>query len=144
MVSGAQVSQADLRLNRDQFLIDFTEAFMDDAEANSRGSYQSPYEYYVIAACSTQEYSYENETIRNGIFTFFFADGMGHTGVGNPNGSFNNSYDADKHLFSGSNNHSVTYQEIYNYTKGLTQSYSNGAQTVQGNHPTANYPFGTY
>jgi hypothetical protein len=145
MILGREVSLDELRVNRDLFLTTLLEAFKEEEnDGETRGSYESPYEYYVLAACKTTEYSYEDSTLKNGYFTFFFADGLGHVGESNPSGTFDSSYEADGYGTGGSLNNTITFQEIYNYTKTKVTNYSGGDQTVQGNYTTASFVIGVY
>jgi len=55
----------------------------------------SPEEYFVITGSSTSSLSYEPLILQNGVMTFFFCDGLGHTGENSPLASFDFTYDAD-------------------------------------------------
>ncbi|HPM20249.1 MAG TPA: pre-peptidase C-terminal domain-containing protein [Thermotogota bacterium] len=142
MVQGREVSAEERRLMREQIAEGFAREFLETSA--ERGSYQSPYEYYVLAACQTSEYSYEDSILKNGFFTFFFCDGMGHVGQNNPSGTFDSTYNADGYGAGGAVNQSITFQEIYLYAKDKVTSYSGGDQTVQSNHPSATYVLGTF
>ncbi len=142
MVQGRTMSVEERRFMREQIAEGFAREFSETS--NGRGSYLSPYEYYVLAACQTSEYSYEDSILKNGFFSFFFCDGMGHVGQSNPNGSFDGTYNADGYGTGGVTNQSITFQEIYLYAKDKVTTYSGGDQTVQSNHPSATYIVGTF
>ncbi|HPE70043.1 MAG TPA: caspase family protein, partial [Thermotogota bacterium] len=72
------------------------QVFLDNIlEEFSRPSPRGDSAYYVMAACRSDEYSMEFALIANGFFTFSLADGLGHVGYSNPNGSFDGTYNAD-------------------------------------------------
>ena len=81
---------------------------------------------YVLTAAKQTESSWEDAVLQNGIFSFFFADGLGHTGLANPLGAFNSTYDADV-----DNNKRITLDEMYDYTFANVNTYLKNIQQVQ-------------
>lgn len=123
------------------------EAF--DEETQTRGDFESNYEYYVLAGAAINQYSFEDGYLKQGNFSFFFADGLGNVGSSNPNASFNYTYDADGYGPGGSLNHNITYKELYHYSKDKVQEYLDDewpgdVQTIQGNHINDNFVIGIY
>ena len=114
------------QLSKEYFVQDIINIFALDR--GIRGNYETDYEYYAMAAAAIDEYSWESSTIENGYYSFFLADGVGHTGWSNPKGSFNSTYNAD-----ANNNRSITLSELYNYVKTnvYNKTVSYDVQTVQ-------------
>jgi len=71
-------------------------------------------EYYVLTAANTKQSSWENKTIKNGVFSFFILDGIGDVGLNNPNAEYDFTYQGD---LNGDGK--ITLNEIYNYAKPL-------------------------
>jgi hypothetical protein len=146
MVTGRECTAEELAESNEKFTVSVMECFGEETDRNltdKRGQYNSPYEYYVIAGCSTTQYSYESSAYRNGYLSFFLADGMGHTGSSNPTGSFDRSYEADGYGTGGVVNKAITYREWYQYARSKVTGLTS-AQTVQGNHTTADFVIGSY
>ncbi|NLZ13025.1 MAG: hypothetical protein GXY29_02415 [Thermotogaceae bacterium] len=72
--------------------------------------------------------------MQNGIFSFFFADGLGHTGLSAPLGAFNSTYDADV-----DSNKQITLDEVYDYTFANVNTYLKNIQQVQVFPVNSNY-----
>jgi len=144
--SGRQMSRQDRIEQMELFKQGVIESF--EEQSGERGSYDSPYEYYVLTGSAINEYSNEDGFLNHGFFTFFFNDGMGNVGSSNPNGSFDYSYNADGYGIGGVLDGQVTFRELYNYSKDKVLNYIQSnygeTQTVQGNHTTADFVVGTY
>jgi len=146
MVTGRECTPEELAESGEKFALSIMECFEEETDrdlAEKRGQYNSPYEYYVIAGCSTSQSSYESSGFRNGYLSFFLADGMGHVGSSNPTGSFDRSYDADGYGTGGAVNKAITYREWYQYARSKVTGITS-AQTVQGNHTSADFVIGNY
>ncbi|HPX96709.1 MAG TPA: caspase family protein [Thermotogota bacterium] len=89
---------------------------------------------YVLTAAKQTESSWEDATLQNGIFSFFFADGLGHTGLSAPLGAFNSTYDADV-----DSNKQITLDEVYDYTFANVNTYLKNIQQVQVFPVNSNY-----
>ncbi|HOO34283.1 MAG TPA: pre-peptidase C-terminal domain-containing protein [Thermotogota bacterium] len=111
-----------------QYLQGFNEVVINTFadESSSRGAFVTSYEYYVLAACAIDEYSYESSTIANGFYTFYHADGAGHVGDTNPSGTFDFTYNADTN-----SDGNLTLSELFDYTKTKVAEKSGNNQTVQ-------------
>ncbi|HPY48123.1 MAG TPA: hypothetical protein PLR19_09785, partial [Thermotogota bacterium] len=77
-------------------------------------------------AAKHTESSWEDAVLQNGVFSFFLADGLGHTGLSAPMGAFDSTYDAD-----ADGDERITLDEIYQYTQKNVNSYLKGIQQVQ-------------
>jgi hypothetical protein len=89
---------------------------------------------YILTAAQYTESSWEDASIRNGVFTFFFADGLGHVGLTNPLANFDSTYNADIN-----EDEKITLDEIYDYTYANVNSYLNNIQHVQVNPSDSDY-----
>src|SRR6056297_2958333 len=123
------------------------EAFEEDPQR--RGTYDSNYEYYVLTGAAITQSSFEDGYLKQGYFSFFFADGLGNVGSTNPNGAFDYTYNADGYGTGGVLNQSVTFKELYHYSKNKVQEYLDDewpgdTQTIQGNHINDDFVIGTY
>lgn len=122
------------------------EVFSQPSE--NRGSYNSPYQYYVLTGSAISELSNEDTELNNGFMTFFLNDGLGDVGSDNPNGAFDYTYNADGYGAGGVVNNQITFKEIYLYTRDRVQSYISSnygeVQTVQGTPANSDYVIGVY
>jgi len=123
------------------------QAFEEDPER--RGTFDSNYEYYVLTGAAINQFSFEDDTLKQGYFSFFFADGLGNVGASNPNAPFNYTYNADGYGPDGVLDSKVTYTELYHYSKDKVQQYINinspgDVQTIQGNHIHDDFVIGIY
>jgi len=104
-------------------------------EPSSRGSYTSDYEYYVYTGASIDEFSNEDSYLNHGFLSFFFMDGTGNTGVDNPSGSFNATYNADGYLSSqpayGPADGIVSFHESLTYSKDKVYNYAMSQYSIQ-------------
>jgi len=94
-----------------QFNNNIIEIFSENI-GGDRSNYNTPYEYYIMASSSIDEYSSEDFFLKNGYFSFFLFDGLGDVGVNNHNSLFDKTYDADINY-----NQSITFSVLFNYTK---------------------------
>ncbi|MFP4461281.1 MAG: caspase family protein [Thermotogota bacterium] len=145
--SGREWSDLERIQQMERFNQGVIEAFKEDPER--RGTYDSDYEYYVLTGATINQYSFEDEYLKQGYFSFFFADGLGNVGTSNPNAAFDYSYNADGYGPNGILDGEVTYTEIYHYSKDKVQEYIDDkwpgeVQTIQGNHTTADFVIGIY
>ena len=66
-----------------------------------------------------------------------------------PNAAFDYTYNADGYGTGGVLNQSVTYKELYHYSKNKVQEYLDDEwpgdlQTIQGNHVNDDFVIGVY
>ncbi|HOO33823.1 MAG TPA: caspase family protein [Thermotogota bacterium] len=147
MSSGRVLTTEEKLQQMAQFRAGVLSAF-EESETN-RGTYSSPYEYYVLAGSAIDEYSNEDSHLNHGFFSFFFCDGLGNVGSSNPNGSFDATYNADGYGPGGVADGNVTHRELYNYSKDkvseyMQSNYGVNDQTIQGNHTDSDYVVGSY
>ena len=145
--SGSFTNLTPSRSQRRKQLKDFNTTLINvfKTEKGSRGAYTSDYEYYVFTGAKFDEASYEDSDLNHGLFSFFFMDGVGNTGVANPFGPFNDTYNADGYLSSqpgyGPTDDKVSFHESLMYSKDKVYNYTQDydyptLQNVQG------YPVG--
>lgn len=120
-----------------QFNNNIIEIFSENI-GGDRSNYNTPYEYYIMASSSIDEYSSEDFFLKNGYFSFFLFDGLGDVGVNNHNSLFDKTYDADINY-----NQSITFSELFNYTKQGVLGYCYN-QTVQGYPINSDFIIGNY
>ncbi len=75
-------------------------------------------EFYVMTGSNTRQSSWENATLRNGVFSFFLLDGIGDVGVDNPQESFNYTFNADVN-----DDGLVTMSEAYDYAAPKVEQF---------------------
>jgi len=130
------------QLFTDGVLVAFAES------TDHRGNLTSTYEYYVLTGSDVGESSGEDDYIENGIFSFFFCDGLGNVSEDDYDQPYDGTFDADGYGPQGNNNRQVTFSELYHYSKDKTEhfvrDYYNDGQIVQAYHPTAEFVFGEY
>jgi len=111
---------------------------------SSRGTFTSDYEYYVYTGASIDETSNEDAVLNHGFLTFFFMDGAGNTGVDNPAGPFNATYNADGYLSGepayGPADGKVSFHESLAYSKDEVYNY--GLQEYSIQQHVQGYPGG--
>ena len=135
------------KAEREQMVRQFTDNILAVfSENNQRGSHDSAYEYYVLTGSSIDQYSHEDGYIKSGWLSFFVSDAMGHRGLDNLGGSFDNTYDADGYL--GSTNRKIEFNELYRYVHDNVLDYGQETfgvvQTVQGYPQTDSFVVGEY
>jgi len=145
--SGREWSKLEKVQQLERFNQGVIEVFEEDPQR--RGSYDSNYEYYVLTGAAINQSSFEDGYLKQGYFSFFFADGLGNVGSSNPNAAFDSTYNADGYGPGGVLNHNVTYKELYYYSKNKVQEYLDDewpgdTQTVQGNHINDDFVIGIY
>lgn len=96
-------------------------AFEEDI--NSRGTFTSEYEYYVLTAAAISQTSNEDTVLDHGFFTFFFNDGLGNVGVTNHHAAYDATFDADGYGTGGVADHELMFRELFNYSKDKVQAY---------------------
>ena len=75
-------------------------------------------EYFVMTASNISQSSWENTGLQNGVFSFFLLDGIGDVGLSNPEGTFDDTFDAD-----ANENGEITLKEAYDYASPLVDEY---------------------
>ena len=145
--SGREWSKLERVQQMERFNQGVIEAFEEDPERTR--DYDSDYEYYVLTGATISQSSFEDAYLKQGYFSFFFADGLGNVGSSNPNDAFNYTYNADGYGPGGVLNGSVTYKELYHYSKDKVQEYLDEewpgeVQTIQGNHINDEFVIGIY
>jgi len=113
-----------LTASREEIFADldrYNRSFIEGLTVGARGAGT-----YVLTAAKHTESSWEDAVLQNGVFSFFLADGLGHTGLSAPMGAFDSTYDAD-----ADGDERITLDEIYQYTQKNVNSYLKGIQQVQ-------------
>ncbi|MBP6961297.1 MAG: caspase family protein [Thermotogae bacterium] len=146
LIEGRELTREEKRERMALFNAQILEVFSEPSR--DRGTYSSPYEYYVLTGAAIDEYSYEDEYLNNGYLTFFLMDGMGDVGSANPTGAFDYTYNADGYGSGGVVDGQVTFKELYNYARDQVQNYvsiqGDDPQTVQGTPTSSTYVVGSY
>jgi len=93
----------------------FNTGIIEAFENNSR---DNGYEYHVLTAANISQSSWENTALHNGVFSFFLLDGIGDVGLNNPEGAFDNTFNAD-----ADENGEITLEEAYAYASPLVENY---------------------
>ncbi len=75
-------------------------------------------EFYVMTGSNIHQSSWENATLRNGVFSFFLLDGIGDVGVDNPQDLFDYTFDADVN-----EDGKVTFSEAYQYAAPRVEQF---------------------
>jgi len=145
MSSGRIMSEEEMVQQTTRFREGVLSAF--EEAAGARGTYSTPYEYYVLTGCAVDEYSNEDGYLNHGFFSFFFCDGLGNVGVSNPSGLFDATYNADGYGPDGLADGKLTHSELYHYSKDKVSSYfqstyGENTQTIQGNHTDSDFIVG--
>jgi hypothetical protein len=114
LTSGKQeISEDEARQAAEQFNTSVINTFM----SHERGVAS---QYYVITAANTSQSSWENTKIKNGVFSFFFLDGIGDVGEENPDDLFDYTFNADTN-----SDNKVTFQEAFTYTAPKVEEFVN-------------------
>jgi len=103
------------RVDEEQAVKSFNNKMIDgfqSSETQSRGSYVTDSEYYVMTGCRLNESSGCNNNY--GYFTMNLLNGLGN---GSNNYHFNSTYDADGYLSNSSSNRRIEFLESYYYAK---------------------------
>jgi len=95
----------------------FNDSVIDTFRSTARGE-DVEVTYHVMTATSISEISWENSLIGNGVFSFFFLDGIGDVGEDNPQEAFDFTFDADTN-----SDRKVTFQEAYTYTAPKVETF---------------------
>ncbi len=106
------------QIQKQVFLDEVIDSFR--TKEGARGNFETEYEYYVMAAAAIDESGWEFYKLQNGVYSFFFADGVGHTGWSNPTGKFNSTYNADLN-----NDNLITLSELHVYINTWVNFYLN-------------------
>jgi len=75
-------------------------------------------EFYVMTGANIHQSSWENTSLRNGVFSFFLLDGIGDVGIDNPLGVFDYTFNADIN-----NDGMVTLSEGYTYAAPKVEQF---------------------
>src|SRR6056297_678720 len=75
-------------------------------------------EFYVMTGANIHQSSWENTSLRNGVFSFFLLDGIGDVGIDNPQDAFNYTFNADIN-----NDGMVTLSEGYTYAAPKVEQF---------------------
>jgi hypothetical protein len=95
----------------------FNRSVIDIFKTNGRTTAQP---YHIMTAANISQISWENTILKNGIFSFFFLDGIGDVGENNPDQPFDSTFNADT-----DSNKAVTFSEAFAYTAPKVETYVN-------------------